>query len=204
MSRQQFSPTERVSHYTIERLIGQGGYGDIYLVRDSRNMKDYAMKTELLTSTKQALQNEIDLLADLKTAYFPAIRGYGDSSHCRYFVMDILGPSISSVRRHIETKRFNRMIGLAVAEETLRIIQTLHELGIVHRDIKPSNFLLRPRSNSPLCLIDFGLAKRVRDHSKSSQPGERRFTGTIKYASPNAHQEWNLHQKMIYIVGSIQ
>jgi serine/threonine protein kinase len=81
---------------------------------------------------------------------------------------------------------------MAVAEETLRIIQALHELGMIHRDVKPSNFLLRPHSNAPLCLIDFGLAKRRRDCSKSCQPGERRFTGTVKYASPNAHKGMEL------------
>jgi hypothetical protein len=115
-----------------------------------------------------------------------------NATHCRYFVMDILGPSLTVVRRRLETKRLNRVVGLAVAEETLKIIQTLHELGIVHRDIKPSNFLLRPRSNSPLCLIDFGLAKRRYACSKSSPNGQRRFTGTMKYASPNAHKGMEL------------
>jgi serine/threonine protein kinase len=71
MSRPQFSPNERVSHYTIERLIGQGGYGDIYLVRDSRNMTDYAMKTELFTRQSRPSNTKLTCLLILKPLIFP-------------------------------------------------------------------------------------------------------------------------------------
>jgi serine/threonine protein kinase len=100
------------------------------------------------------------------------------------------------LRRRLPDKKFTRAVGFAIAEETLKIIQSLHCLGIVHRDIKPSNFLLRPRSNAPLCLIDFGLARRYIDPA-TKRPFlaacvSRRFTGTVKYASPNAHRGMNL------------
>jgi serine/threonine protein kinase len=71
------------------------------------------------------------------------------------------------------------------------MIARLHSFGFVHRDIKPSNFLVRPRSNSPLCLMDFGLARSYRDSATGEhvrQSGKGRFTGTLKYASPNAHK----------------
>jgi hypothetical protein len=83
MSRAHFARNERVSHYTIERLLSQGEFGDINLVRDSRKMKDSAMNEELLTSTKQAIRNEINLLADLEFAYFPVVRGSGEAIRCR-------------------------------------------------------------------------------------------------------------------------
>jgi serine/threonine protein kinase len=71
------------------------------------------------------------------------------------------------------------------------MIARLHSFGFVHRDIKPSNFLIRPRSNSPLCLTDFGLARSYLDPATGEhvrQNGKGGFTGTLKYASPNAHK----------------
>lgn len=194
-ARPEFAPNRQISSYRVKRRIGQGGYGDIYLVTDMRNNKDYAMKTEIIDAPKQAINHEVEFLYDLKSAYFPAIRGFGEEADIRYYVMDILGPSISTVRRNFPNHVLDIKLVLIIAEETLKMMRDLHSFGIVHRDIKPSNFLLRPRSNAPLCLIDFGLAKRHVDpatHRPFPPSTEKRFIGTLKYASPNAHKGMDL------------
>lgn len=280
INREIFLPNRQISSYKIIKMIGRGAYGDVYLVTDSRNLKNYAMKTESIDAAKQTLSHEVDLLFDAKIAYFPAIRGYGEEPDCRYYVMDVLGPALSKVIRQIRknkankvaqiqnndnnnlrlstkdkfssnlltstpgylnvslkseenlgsvnatstpdisnaesnssilissdlslepkpTSNLNSLIDLktfyAIAEETLKILEYLHtQLGIVHRDIKPSNFLLRPRSNAPLCLVDFGLAKRYIDKATNlpiPPSTKKRFTGTLRYASPNAHMGLDL------------
>lgn len=67
-------------------MIGRGSYGDVYLVTDSRNMKNYAMKTESINAEKQTLNLEVDLLFGTNVAYFPVIRGFGEESDSRYYV----------------------------------------------------------------------------------------------------------------------
>ena len=93
-------------------------------------------------------------------------------------------------------KKFGADIFIPIAEETLKIIHVLHTLGFIHRDIKPSHFLLTPNYyQSPLCLIDFGFAKKHLNLSTGApypKTSDNRFTGTKKYASLHAHNGMNL------------
>jgi serine/threonine protein kinase len=95
------------------------------------------------------------------------------------------------LRRQVRSHRFQLATVLSFARLSLKMIARVHSFGFVHCDIKPMSFLVRPRSNAPLCLTDFGLARGFRDPATGEhirQNGKARFTGTLKYASPNAHK----------------
>lgn len=72
-------------------------------------------------------------------------------------------------------------------------LEYLHSKSFIHRDMKPDNFLigLRKSTSSTVHMIDFGLAKRFRDHKSGEHIAYREgleLTGTPRYASLNAHR----------------
>jgi casein kinase 1 len=78
-----------------------------------------------------------------------------------------------------------------VADQMITRIESVHSKNYIHRDIKPENFLigLGKRSNF-IYLIDYGLAKKYRDpktHQHIPYKERKSLTGTIRYASINAH-----------------
>ena len=187
-----------IGDYLVDRILGQGGFGDVYLVtqRDPP-FGVFALKTEYLDAEKKGMENEIHILRGLKSPYVPKVEAVGTERNCNYFVMELFGPSLGSLRVRQPEKRFPLEIVMLIAEETLKIIETVHEQGVVHRDIKPSNFMLRPHSAAPLCLIDFGISK-VHLDKKTRRPVEPvggRFIGTSKYASPAAFRKEELGRK---------
>lgn len=143
------------------------------------------------------MKQEIELIKKIKSRYVPKIYDNGETSEFLYFVMDVLGPSLASLRMKQPNRKFKGSIVLLVARETLHVIEEIHNCGIVHRDIKPSNFMVRPHSPAPICLIDFGISKEHIDPKtkKPFPPVGGKFIGTSKYASPAAFRKQELGRK---------
>ena len=189
-SRKTFDAGKTIGRYSIMKLVGQGGYGDIYECLDLDNHQFYAIKVESLECKKQGLKRELDIIRHLHSKYFPEFVCYGETSKYRYLVMELLGPSFSGLRRILPNHKFSMSTVLRVGIEMLKCIQKLHSLGFLHRDIKPSNFLIRASRRHPLALTDFGLSRQFIDpRTKTvSRPRQKPgFVGTTKYASLNAH-----------------
>jgi serine/threonine protein kinase len=184
---------DRLADFVVFRLIGQGGFGNIYYVQSKINPSEfYAMKTESVEHKRNGLLNERRILQQIQGS--PVFPKYVDGGHTilyRYLVMEFLGPSLSDLRRVFPERHFSLSTSLRLGIESLRAIQTLHERGIVHRDVKPANFLIRLHSPYPIVLIDFGLARRYLSRTDGAVIVAREragFVGTTKYASLNAHE----------------
>lgn len=184
-----------VNNFSVVKHIGSGGYGDIYLVTNSKteNGEIYAMKTEKIDAAKKGLLAEIDIIEKLQGAYyFPKIIANGQTDRFYYCVMELLGPSLSKMRRSLPKHRFTTFSILRLSSEMLKCIQTFHNCGYVHRDIKPANFLIRPNRDHPICLIDFGLSAPYIDFKTNTHlPMKEKigFVGTYRYCSINAHKK---------------
>ncbi|KAK8889307.1 hypothetical protein M9Y10_034053 [Tritrichomonas musculus] len=145
--------------YRIIKLIGQGGYGDIYSVDEitndefnnkftnesSSNPKIlYAMKIESLTAEKKGLDPEMEILSEIQDSpFFPHIHERGMTQTHRFLVMELFGPSLSNTRRQMPSHKFSLGTVLRLGVYMIECIKSFHEHGFVHRDIKPGNFLLR-------------------------------------------------------------
>jgi serine/threonine protein kinase len=177
--------------FSIVKLIGQGGFGDIYEVSSIGTSKHYAMKVERIAVRRQALKRELSIVRLLVNApFFPQFICYNETPKYRYLVMELCGPSFSTLRRFLPTHSFTTSTILRVGYEMLRAIESFHSFGIIHRDIKPSNFLIRPSRKHPVALIDYGLSRCYLDAASQDSVRERAnpgFVGTSKYASVNAH-----------------
>lgn len=176
---------EDVNGYKIVSLLGQGGYGEVYKVTNSNGQK-YAMKTEYFTSSKKALEYEIDVIKKLHDPYFPKVYADGKTEDFVYLIIDVLGPSISDIERTKYDEITNEFT-LNFAIQSLFAIEKFHENGYVHRDIKPGNFLLKRSQKFPLNLIDFGIAKPYIQNGELLDPVPSCYKGTRKYASINSH-----------------
>jgi len=188
-----------VSDYVIIRCIGQGGFGDIYLVCSKKSCEAFAMKVESSYIKKTSILHEINIVRSLQgSLHVPRIISIGEDFSKRYFVQELLGPSLSCLRRTFYNGRFTFPTVLSVSKQMLIVIQDIHKKGIIHNDIKPSNFLIRPNSMNFLCLIDYGLSFQYIDPESGEHIKSHNFSGfkgTLKYASPNAHLGFDLTRR---------
>ncbi|KAH0790084.1 CK1 family protein kinase [Histomonas meleagridis] len=191
-----FSQGKKVSHFTIQGLVGAGGYGAIYSVIDNNNNEKYALKVESLNAEKEGLVNEIRTMYALKgNPYFPQLIDDGIFEDYRFLTMSIYGPSVCDLRHQMPEHKFSLKTGIILAIEMLKPIQELHKAGYIHCDIKPSNFLINPNAQPFVVLIDFGLSQEYinRHNGKIREPRKGvGFVGTDRYASINAHSSKRL------------
>lgn len=183
-------PTGKViDGFEVVSLVGIGGFGEVYKVRDKKTNQMFAMKTEDASASVAGLDNEVACIQQLHDACFPRVRSSGASHGAKYVVMNIYGASLSAVRLKSAEKRLPLSVVLPVGYEMVNVIEKFHAYGYVHRDIKPSNFLVQQNSDAPLVLIDFGLARltySAEGHLIDAE-GDRQFVGTKKYSSVYAH-----------------
>lgn len=178
-----------IHRFKIVKLLGRGGYGDVYLVNDIISGIQYALKTEYLQSTRTAMTTELEICGKIRGSSFTQVVSVGNTSSIRYYAMKLCGFSLTTFRKTKIFKLLKANILIQIAIETFKTIQKFHNFGYVHRDIKPSNFLFQKVHHRPICLIDYGLSCRHIDEL-THQPfpkGSGKFIGTSKYVSLNVH-----------------
>lgn len=186
-----------ISTFHVGNRIGQGSFGEIYVVRSTVDNHLYALKVEPANTARKILEFEIMVLKKINPSpFFPKYIASGTTNTHYWCVMELLGPSLTVVLKRLPSHRLSLSSGLRVATLILRALKSFHEIGFIHRDIKPSNILLRPNREFPIALIDFGLSKIYLEDGKiipaRAHPG---FRGTAVYASPNAHMHLDLARR---------
>ena len=188
-----------ITHYVILCHLGCGGYGDLYVVQNEESGKELAMKIEYFNSPNKGLVEEIRTLYKLKgNSFFPTLLDDGVGTDFRFYVMELFGPSLSSMKRILPDKHYQLYSVCMLGYHMINCIEELHNFGIVHRDIKPGNFLIRADRKNPLVLIDFGLSKSYLNpssHQHVDFDDEAGFTGTYRYCSINAHKQYELSRR---------
>src|SRR5258706_7385 len=181
--------------FTIDRIIGRGGMGAVFLAQQSRPARVVAVKVLIPASGYdpdelriflERFRREADTVAKLEHKNILAIYEYEeaivDEQRLAYLVMTyVRGGSLRE--RMDEMKRQGRRFDLStVGNYISQIADALsyaHSLEVVHRDIKPGNLLFH--LDGRLLLSDFGI---VRLHAMPSLTSVGSFLGTAEYASP--------------------
>lgn len=147
--------------YLIEKQIGQGGMGAVYVAKDRRFGSTVAIKETLFVgeSFEKAFEREARLLNSLRHPALPNVRDYFFEEHKQYLVMEFIAGEDLSEKLEKNGAAFRLEEVLDWSQQLLAALDFLHtqEFPVIHRDIKPQNLKLTPRGQ--IILLDFGLAK---------------------------------------------
>jgi predicted Ser/Thr protein kinase len=150
------------NRYVVERQIGAGGMGAVYVATDRRFGSTVALKETLFDdpSLRRAFEREARLLNRLRHPALPRVSDHFEEAEGQFLVMEyIAGEDLSQMLKTHAGGGFPATRVLRWADQLLDALEYLHtqEPSVVHRDIKPQNLKLTTRDQ--VVLLDFGLAK---------------------------------------------
>ena len=159
-------------HYRIERVLGSGGFGHVYLAMDLKTNQQYAIKEYFVTgaSGQAQLQHEARVLSQLHHPNLPAFQEAFDERGHYFVVLSYIEGSDLTDRIRIARQR-NEIIPLPqIMGWILSIcdaVQFLHSQQpvVIHRDIKPDNIRIMPDGTA--ILVDLGNAKATADGART-------------------------------------
>jgi serine/threonine protein kinase len=150
---------------TLQKLIGQGGMGAVFLAQQSRPKRQVAVKVLLpmaplasdqRTAFLERFRRETDVVASLEHPNIMPVHEYGERDGLAYLVMPYI--SGGTLRDELEREGCLPLEKAAFyLEQLAAALELAHEYGVIHRDIKPANILVRREGR--LLLTDFGLVK---------------------------------------------
>ncbi|MGZ3616615.1 MAG: serine/threonine protein kinase [Ktedonobacteraceae bacterium] len=194
---------QRLSHYTIIRLLRNGGMGEVYLAKDTLLKRLVAIK---IIHTNALQYAEIDAAKDAARLFLREAQAIAQLDHSNILPLYDSGEQIvngislmymvmpyrqaGSLADWKSSHFGNRLLPLAaverIVEQAALALQHAHDRQIIHQDVKPSNFLVQGEANHPgelhLQLADFGVA-RVMMTSESQV-----IRGTPAYMAP---EQWD-------------
>lgn len=184
---------ERVGPYRLERRLGHGGMGTVYL--GSRDDNEFERKVAIKFLNMgmdrpeylRRFRQERQILADLEHPYIARLLEGGQSSKGQpYLVMEYVDgkPLIEYCRE----RQLSRAETLELVARICDAVQYAHTRLVVHRDLKPSNILVTAAGDPKL--LDFGIAKVLASGATTEQPVTQNAGQmlTVDYASPEQIQ----------------
>jgi serine/threonine-protein kinase len=176
--------------FRIEREIGTGGMGTVYLATHLGLERPVAVKIIRREFAGDAdvtdrFLREARTMAKLRHPNAAMIFDAGNLPDGRHFiVMEFVeGETLSQALAR--QGRFSATETVNIATQICDVLEEAHRLGIVHRDLKPSNILLGKRG---VCVLDFGVAKVLASSAEATHThastGSGQIVGTPRYMSP--------------------
>src|SRR5438477_9508137 len=149
------------NRYRVERQIGEGGMGAVYIATDERFGSTVALKETFFDdpSLRKAFEREARLLNHLRHSALPRVSDHFNEEEGQFLVMEYIpGEDLSAMLKG-RAAPFPTAQVLAWADQLLDALEYLHtqQPPVIHRDIKPQNLKLGARGQ--VILLDFGLAK---------------------------------------------
>uniref|UniRef100_A0A7E4ZUP2 Protein kinase domain-containing protein n=1 Tax=Panagrellus redivivus TaxID=6233 RepID=A0A7E4ZUP2_PANRE len=170
--------------YVIIKLLGEGGFGAVYLVQDmvSRDKERpyFALKVEKKLDNRRhsKLKMEVAILKAINAmrhdrhpdnkkdriasylCHFTEIIDRAKKDRYFFLVMQLVGKSLADLKAERKERVLALGTGLSVASQCLEAVQCLHEVGYIHRDLKPANYAAGLKDKTHMIyLLDFGIAR---------------------------------------------
>lgn len=178
---------KRLGRYVIERRLGRGAMGAVYLARDPRINRPVALKVipiekefedEELKEARQRFYREAESAGRLTHPNIVTVYDAGEDKHLAYIAMEYLqGTPLTPYTD--KNKLLAPSKTLELCARTADALDYAHNQGVVHRDIKPANILYNMRDDV-LKISDFGVA-RMTDNNRTKTGI---VLGTPMYMSP--------------------
>jgi predicted Ser/Thr protein kinase len=173
--------------YDIQREVGRGGMGVVYLATDRRLGRRVALKVivpELAADPqfRQRFEREARVAATLEHPHVVPVYEAGEQDGSLFIAMRFIdGRDLATEvrdRGRLAPDRLGRIIGHVAGA-----LDAAHRSGVVHRDVKPANVLLTGAGDDEQAyLTDFGLTREAASESGLTLTGQ--WVGTVDYAAP--------------------
>jgi serine/threonine protein kinase len=195
-----FEIGQTIGDYQILGILGRGGMGAVYRVRNTLTDREEAMKVVLPGAADQGeiadrFLREIRIQASLQHPHIAGIRTAFRSGESVLMIMEL----IEGVSLEAKLREGSLPLGAAfrITDDILSALSHAHSRGIVHRDIKPSNIIVTPRGAPKL--TDFGIATAAGD-ARITRSGVA--IGSLAYMSPEQVMSKPLDERSdIYSLG---
>lgn len=186
----------RFHHYRVDRTLGEGGMGIVYLAEDERLARTVALKVmqphiALQTGMRQRFLREARALAAVRNDHVVTVYDVGESQGVPYMALEFLeGCGLDHLVKQDGPPALAGI--LRMGREAALGLAAVHAKGLVHRDIKPANLWVESPSGR-LKILDLGLARVNGDTGWQSWAGG--VVGTPGFMSPEQATGKEIDQK---------
>ncbi len=168
-----------IGKYRIERRLGEGGMGTVYLAHDEGIDRHVAIKVLRADDEemRRRFRGEARSVGRLKHAHIVTVYDYSDFEGSPCIVMEYVeGETLAALIKRGDPMGVPRKLQLI--EQVCRGLAYAHRAGIVHRDIKPSNLMLD--HDGAIKIVDFGIARTT----ERGLTMTGKVVGTLAYMAP--------------------
>src|SRR4051794_30598840 len=192
-----------IAGLTVERLLGEGATGAVYLARDASGdpvaLKLLASDLSRDERFRKRFLREMQLVVGVEHPHVVRVLRSGEDQGFLYIAMT-----------YVEAVDLRELLcregplaperAVAIVTQVAQALDAAHAAGIVHRDVKPANILVAEGDEALLC--DFGLARH--EASSDSLTGERGLLGTVAYVAPEQIESQSVdHRADVYALGCV-
>lgn len=198
-----FEVGQRIGDYEVVKMLGVGGMGHVYLVRNIISNRTEAMKVLLpdLTAERDLAMrfiSEIRTLAGFDHPNIAQLRTAFQGNNQLIMIMEFVEGS--TLEQMAQGRSLTVPEVADYISQTLSALSYAHAHGVVHRDIKPANIMVT--SHGIVKLMDFGIAKSARENLQQTRPGTT--IGSLHYMSPEQVRGGTIDSRSdLYSVGVV-
>ncbi len=172
---------ERIGRYRIERVLGHGGFGTVFLAHDEQLNRSVAVKVPhadrvALPQEVELYQTEARIVASLEHPHIVPVYDVGSSAEFPFFIVSKYVDGTDLAKR-LKESRLSCLEAADLVATVAEVLHYAHQQGLVHRDVKPGNILIDNLGQPHV--VDFGLALREENVGTGPQ-----YAGTPAYMSP--------------------
>lgn len=176
---------EQIGHYKIERLLGEGGMGEVYLAEDLRLHRRVALKVlpHSIVDDEERLmrfEREAQAASALNHPNILTVHEFGEDQGVHFLAAEFVDGL--TLRHKLIAGPLDVAEALEIAVQTSSALSAAHEARITHRDIKPENIMVR--QDGYVKVLDFGLAKLNQGEKSSTDSGSEDPTKVLLRTEP--------------------
>lgn len=185
-----------IGRFQVERLLGEGGQGRVYLARDTHLERQVAIKVIAPDAVSAGLLDEARIVARLRHPNIVALFDAGEHEGEPYLVFEYV-EGVTLAQEIRKGGALPRTSAVSIAQQILEGLSCAHAQNIIHRDIKPANIMI-DRAGVPR-IMDFGIAQSLTSPVHLSE-----IVGSPLYMAPEyvAKRESSL-QSDIFSLGMV-
>lgn len=182
-----------LNRYQIQKPIGSGAYGSIFLANDLTMHDQVAVKAlppaaETSSGTAQdRFRREMQIISSLVHPNIISIYDFGQTQQgVPFMILEYIQGQ--TLEQHVHNNPMSLNDGLRIVRQIASALQTAHGAGIIHRDLKPANIMVHVERHGPhIKVLDFGMAKLLSTPGEVPLPQltmEGMAVGTPRYIAP--------------------